>query len=101
MKFSWGLSLGVFERFVFEKTVLNTYRGARSAQVRFAVGIMQYCVTPKVKDAPVYESKVLVVESRFNGNSIYMYVVQNPFVVERYPGIVSGGESPIYNRSSA
>ena len=26
------------ERFVFEKTVLNTYRGARSAQVRFAVG---------------------------------------------------------------
>ena len=27
------------ERFVFEKTVLNTYRGARSAQVRFAVGI--------------------------------------------------------------
>ena len=26
------------ERFIFEKTVLNTYRGARSAQVRFAVG---------------------------------------------------------------
>ena len=27
--------------------------------------------------------------------------IQNPFVVERYPGIVSGDESPIYNRSSA
>ena len=26
------------ERFDFEKTVLNTYRGARSVQVRFAVG---------------------------------------------------------------
>ena len=26
--------------------------------------------------------------------------IQNPFVVERYPGIVSGGESSIYNRSS-
>ena len=75
------------ERFVFEKTVLNTYRGARSAQVRFAVGIMQYCVTPKVKDAPVYESKVLVVESRFNGNSIYMYVVC-PDEVADDPGLM-------------
>lgn len=75
------------ERFVFEKTVLNTYRGARSAQVRFAVGIMQHCVTPKVKDAPVYESKVLVVESRFNGNSIYMYVVC-PDEVADDPGLM-------------
>ena len=75
------------ERFVFEKTVLNTYRGARSAQVRFALGIMQYCVTAKVKDAPVYESKVLVVESRFNGNSIYMYVVC-PDEVADDPGLM-------------
>ena len=54
------------ERFVFEKTVLNTYRGARSAQVRFAVGITFQTVKQefRLEDARVRTFKRL--ENKFS-----------------------------------
>ena len=59
----------------FGSVMLNTYRGARKAEVRYAVGTMQYCADPRSKLAETHATRLLVVESRFDGKSIYMYVV--------------------------
>lgn len=66
----------------FGKAHLNTYRGALRAEVRCAVGVMQYCADPHSKDAPVHRSELLVVESRFGGKSIYLYVVCPDAVID-------------------
>jgi hypothetical protein len=59
----------------FRKAHLDTYRGVRRVELRCAKGVMQYCADPRSKDAPTQESRLLVVESRFDGKSIYLYVV--------------------------
>jgi len=59
----------------FGKAHLHTYRGARNAEVRCAVGHVRYCPDPKAKDAVTHDAKVLVVESRLDGRSIYLYLV--------------------------
>ena len=59
----------------FRKAHLNTYRGVRKVELRCAKGVMQYCADPHSKDAPAHETGLLVVESRFDGKSIYLYVV--------------------------
>lgn len=66
----------------FGSVMLNTYRGARKAEVRYAVGTMQYCADPRSKLAETHATRLLVVESRFDGKSIYMYVVCPEEVVD-------------------
>ena len=66
----------------FGKAHLNTYRGAIRAEVRCAVGVMQYCADPRSKDAPVHGTRLLVVESRFDGRSVYLYVVCPDAVID-------------------
>ena len=59
----------------FRKAHLNTYRGVRAVELRCAQGVMQYCAGPHSKDAVTHETRLMVVESRFDGKSIYLYVV--------------------------
>ena len=66
----------------FRKTHLNTYRGAMRSEVRCAVGVMQYCADPHSKNAPVRRTRLLVVESRFDRKSIYLYVVCPDSVID-------------------
>ena len=66
----------------FRKAHLNTYRGVRKVGLRCAKGVMQYCANPSSKGAPTQEARLLVVESRFDGKSIYLYVVCPDEVVD-------------------
>ena len=59
----------------FAKAHLKTCRGDRLAEVRCRVGHVQYCADRHCKDAVTEEVGVLVVESRFDGKSLYLYVV--------------------------
>ena len=59
----------------FREAHLNTYRGVRKVELRFAEGVMQYCEDLHSKDAPTYDVRLLVVESKFDGKSIYLYVI--------------------------
>ena len=59
----------------FAKAHLKTYRGDRLAEVRCRVGHVRYCADRHCKDAVTEDVGVLVVESRFDGKSLYLYVV--------------------------
>ena len=59
----------------FRKAHLHTHRGDRRVGIRWKRGFVQYCTDPKRKDAPVENVSVLVVESRFDGKSIWLYAV--------------------------
>ena len=59
----------------FRKAHLDTYRGVRKVELRCAKGVMQYCADPRSKDASTHDARLLVVESRFDGKSVYLYVV--------------------------
>lgn len=54
---------------------LKTHRGDRLAEVRCRVGHVQFCPDPHCKDAVTEDVGVLVVESRFDGRSLYLYVI--------------------------
>ena len=59
----------------FRKAHLHTHRGDRAVQLRWKRGVVQWCEKPNSKDAPVENVGVLVVESRFDGKSIWMYAL--------------------------
>lgn len=59
----------------FRKAHLHTHRGDRLVEIRWKRGTVQYCENPRKKDAPVDNAGVLVVESRFDGKSIWLYAV--------------------------
>ena len=59
----------------FREVRLRTYRGDRIARLRCKRGFVQWCAKPDSKDAPVENLGVLVVESRFDGKSIWMYAI--------------------------
>ena len=59
----------------FHKAHLNTHRGARKVELRCAKGVMQHCEDPHAKDALTREINLLVVESKFEDKSIFLYVV--------------------------
>ena len=59
----------------FRKAHLHTHRGDRRVEIRWRRGTVQRCADPKKKDAPVENVGVLVVESRFDGKSIWLYAV--------------------------
>ena len=59
----------------FRKAHLHTHRGDRRVEVRWKRGTVQHCENPKKKDAPVENVGVLIVESRFDGKSIWLYAI--------------------------
>ena len=59
----------------FFDVMLHVRTGDRRAKIRCKPGVIQYCNDPKSKDAVTENVNVLVVESRFDGKSIYLYVV--------------------------
>ena len=59
----------------FFDAMLRVHSGDRKVQIRCRPGVVQYCCEPRSKDAVTENVRVLVVESRFDGKSIYMYVV--------------------------
>ena len=59
----------------FRTAHLHTHRGDRRVEIRWRRGFVQYCANPGKKDAPVENVGVLVVESRFDGKSIWLYAV--------------------------
>ena len=59
----------------FRKAHLHTHRGDRRVDIRWKRGTVQFCTDAKRKDAPVEDVGVLVVESRFDGKSIWLYAV--------------------------
>ena len=74
--FGDGLSIGESLASVpFRKAHLHTHRGDRRVEIRWKRGTVQYCAEPKKRDAPVEDVGVLVVESRFDGKSIWLYAV--------------------------
>ena len=74
----------------FNAAYLNTHRGVRKVEMRCAAGVMQYCGNEHSKNSMTEEIKLLVVESRFDGKSIYLYVIcpdeiiNNPPLVWKY-----------------
>ena len=44
-------------------------------EIRWKRGFVQRCTDPKKKDAPVEDVDALVVESRFDGKSIWLYAI--------------------------
>ena len=63
------------EKKPFRAAHLRTFKGDREVQIRWKRGSVQHCDDPENRDAAVAEVDVLVVESRFDGKSIYMYAV--------------------------
>ena len=59
----------------FFDAMLRVRTGDRKVKIRYKPGVVQYCADPKSKDALAEDVNVLVVESRFDGKSIYLYVV--------------------------
>lgn len=54
---------------------LHTHRGDRRVEVRWRPGTVQHCEEPRKRGASVEDVRVLVVESRFDGKSIWLYAV--------------------------
>ena len=59
----------------FRTAHLRTHRGDRRVEMRWRRGFVQCCEKPGKKDAPVENVGVLVVESRFDGKSVWLYAV--------------------------
>ena len=57
------------------KAHLRAHRGDRKVEVRWKRGVVQWCGNPKSKLSAVENVGVLVVESRFDGKSIWVYAV--------------------------
>ncbi len=55
--------------------LLHVHSGDRRAELRFRPGVVRFCAEERRRDAPVEDVRVLVVESRFDGKSIYVYAV--------------------------
>ena len=66
----------------FFDAMLRVHSGDRRAMIRCKPGVVQYCGDPKSKDAATEDVRVLVVESRFDGKSIFLYVVCPDWVLE-------------------
>ena len=66
----------------FFDAMLHVHTGDRRVKIRCRPGVVQYCKDPKSKDAVTEDVGVLVVESRFDEKSIYLYVVCPDWVLE-------------------
>ena len=61
----------------FFDAMLHVHTGDRRVKIRCRPGVVQYCKDPKSKDAVTEDVRVLVVESRFDEKSIYLYVIRD------------------------
>ena len=59
----------------FFDAMLHVHTGDRRVKIRCKPGVVQYCKDPRSKDAVTEDVGVLVVESRFDERSIYLYVI--------------------------
>lgn len=66
----------------FFDAMLHVHAGDRRVKIRCKPGVVQYCKDPRSKDAATEDVGVLVVESRFDEKSIYLYVVCPDWVLE-------------------
>ena len=66
----------------FFDAMLHVHTGDRRVKIRCRPGVVQYCKDPRSKDAATEDVGVLVVESRFDEKSIYLYVVCPDWVLE-------------------
>ena len=66
----------------FFDAMLHVHTGDRRGKIRCKPGVVQYCKDPRSKDAVTENVRVLVVESRFDEKSIYLYVVCPDWVLE-------------------
>lgn len=66
----------------FFDAMLRVHTGDRRVKIRCRPGVVQYCKDPRSKDAVTENVRVLVVESRFDEKSIYLYVVCPDWVLE-------------------
>ena len=66
----------------FFDAMLHVHTGDRRVKIRCKPGVVQYCKDPRSKDAVTENVGVLVVESRFDEKSIYLYVICPDWVLE-------------------
>ena len=66
----------------FFDAMLHVHTGDRRVKIRCRPGVVQYCKDPRSKDAVTENVRVLVVESRLDEKSIYLYVVCPDWVLE-------------------
>ena len=66
----------------FFDAMLHVHTGDRRVKIRCKPGVVQHCKGPRSKDAVTENVRVLVVESRFDEKSIYLYVVCPDWVLE-------------------
>ena len=66
----------------FFDAMLHVHTGDRRVKIRCKPGVVQYCMDPRSKDAVTEDVGVLVVESRFDEKSIYLYVVCPDWVLK-------------------
>ena len=66
----------------FFDAMLHVHTGDRRVKIRCKPGVVQYSKDPRSKDAVTENVRVLVVESRFDEKSIYLYVVCPDWVLE-------------------
>ena len=66
----------------FFDAMLHVHTGDRRVKIRCRPGVVQHCKGPRSKDAVTEDVRVLVVESRFDEKSIYLYVVCPDWVLE-------------------
>ena len=59
----------------FFDAMLHVHTGDRRAKIRCRPGVVQYCADPGSRDAVTENVGVLVVESRFDEKSVYLYVI--------------------------
>ena len=66
----------------FFDAMLHVHAGDRRVKIRCKPGVVQYCKGPRSKDAVTEDVGVLVVESRFDEKSIYLYVICPDWVLK-------------------
>ena len=66
----------------FFDAMLHVHTGDRRVKIRCKPGVVQYCKDPRSKDSVTEDVGVLVVESRFDEKSIYLYVICPDWVLK-------------------
>ena len=66
----------------FFDAMLRVHTGDRRVKIRCRPGVVQYCKGPRSKDSVTEDVGVLVVESRFDEKSIYLYVICPDWVLK-------------------
>lgn len=66
----------------FFDAMLHVHAGDRRVKIRCKPGVVQYCKGPRSKDSVTEDVGVLVVESRFDEKSIYLYVICPDWVLK-------------------